>query len=190
LRPRPGADVTANGETHEDGNGQPAAGRGPAAGASRAGHTAPRIAVVGVHILDVLGRPVEAIPAGQGSVRLDEIRATVAGTAVGTAVDLGKLGARVRSFGAIGADLLGDILLLAMSAHGVDTSGLIRTSAPRRQPPSCRSERTESGPRCTCPARAASRGVRHRPGRAARQRRAAARRAGRCQAGRWQAGRR
>jgi sugar/nucleoside kinase (ribokinase family) len=88
--------------------------------------TASRVATVGVHILDVLGRPVEEIPPGQGSARLAEIRATAAGTAAGTAVDLAKLGLQVRSFGAVGADLLGEILVLAMTSHGVDTSGVIR----------------------------------------------------------------
>ncbi|HET9971761.1 MAG TPA: PfkB family carbohydrate kinase [Streptosporangiaceae bacterium] len=39
--------------------------------------------VLGACILDVLGRPVETIPPGQGSVRLTEIRATAAGTAAG-----------------------------------------------------------------------------------------------------------
>ena len=34
------------------------------------------VTVLGAHILDVLGRPVEEIPSGQGSVRLKEIRAT------------------------------------------------------------------------------------------------------------------
>jgi sugar/nucleoside kinase (ribokinase family) len=87
----------------------------------------PRVAAVGVHILDVLGCPVETIPPGQGSARLREIRATAAGTAAGTAVNLAKLGAQVRSFGAVGSDLLADILLLAMSAAGVDTNGLVRT---------------------------------------------------------------
>ena len=46
------------------------------------------VAVLGAHILDVLGRPVESIPPGQGSARLTEIRATAAGTAAGTGVDL------------------------------------------------------------------------------------------------------
>jgi sugar/nucleoside kinase (ribokinase family) len=82
------------------------------------------VAAVGVHILDVLGRPVEEIPPGQGSARLTEIRATAAGTAAGTAVDLAKLGARVRTFGALGADLLADLLVLAMA--DCDTSGLVR----------------------------------------------------------------
>jgi sugar/nucleoside kinase (ribokinase family) len=82
--------------------------------------------VIGAHILDVLGRPVESIPPGQGSARLSEIKATAAGTAAGTAVDLAKLGADVFSIGAIGDDLLGDMLIAAMARHGVDTSGLVR----------------------------------------------------------------
>lgn len=85
-----------------------------------------RIAVIGPHILDVLGRPVESIPPGQGSARLAEIRATAAGTAAGTAVDLARLGMSVATFGAVGADLLGDMVLAALASHGVDTSGVVR----------------------------------------------------------------
>ena len=81
---------------------------------------------MGACILDVLGRPVETIPPGQGSVRLTEIRATAAGTAAGPAVDLAKLGASVRVLGALGDDLLGDIVIAAMARHGVDTTGLVR----------------------------------------------------------------
>jgi sugar/nucleoside kinase (ribokinase family) len=84
------------------------------------------VTVLGAHILDILGRPVETIPPGQGSVRLSEIRATAAGTAAGTAVDLAKLGADVLAIGALGDDLIGDIVVAAMARHGVDTSGLSR----------------------------------------------------------------
>lgn len=94
---------------------------GPAS-AGQIGH----VVVLGACILDVLGWPVESIPPGQGSARLREIRATAAGTAAGTAVDLAKLGAEVLAIGAIGDDLLADILISAMRAHGVDTSGLVR----------------------------------------------------------------
>jgi len=78
--------------------------------------------------VDVLGRPVEVIPAGQGSARLAEIRATAAGTGAGTAVDLAKLGACVTTFGAVGADLLAEILLTALAAHHVDTSRVVAKS--------------------------------------------------------------
>src|SRR5579872_7184694 len=84
------------------------------------------VTVLGAHILDVLGRPVETIPPGQGSVRLAEIRATAAGTAAGTGVDLAKLGASVLAIGALGDDLLGDMVVAAMARHGVDTGGLSR----------------------------------------------------------------
>jgi sugar/nucleoside kinase (ribokinase family) len=84
------------------------------------------VVALGAHILDILGRPVESIPPGQGSVRLEEIRLTAAGTAAGAAIDLAKLGARVRSVGAIGDDLAGDMVAAALARHGVDTSGLVR----------------------------------------------------------------
>ena len=85
--------------------------------------------MLGPHILDVLGRPVDVIPPGQGSARLTEIRATAAGTAAGTAVDLAKLGASVTTFGAVGTDLMGDLVLAAMAGYGIDTSGVVRTAA-------------------------------------------------------------
>jgi sugar/nucleoside kinase (ribokinase family) len=84
------------------------------------------VTIIGACILDVLGRPVEAIPPGQGSARLTEIKATAAGTAAGPAVDLAKLGARVRVVGALGDDLLGDIVTAAMARHGVETACLVR----------------------------------------------------------------
>jgi sugar/nucleoside kinase (ribokinase family) len=84
------------------------------------------VVCVGVHILDILGRPVTTIPPGQHSVLIDEIRATVAGTAAGTSVDLAKLGQRVRNVGAIGDDMLGDIVLKLLEDHGVETDLISR----------------------------------------------------------------
>jgi len=86
----------------------------------------PQVVCLGAHILDILGRPVTAIPPGQGSVLLEEIRLTAAGTAAGTAVDLAKLGARVTSMGAIGDDDTGRMLVSLLDRHGVDTSHLAR----------------------------------------------------------------
>jgi len=83
---------------------------------------APRVLTVGVHVLDVLGRPVESLPPGQGSVPLEEIRLTAAGTAGGTAVDLAKLGAEVTTVGAVGDDAAGRLVLDLMGSHGVDVS--------------------------------------------------------------------
>ncbi|MEA2478527.1 MAG: hypothetical protein QOJ07_449 [Thermoleophilaceae bacterium] len=85
-----------------------------------------KVIAMGVHVLDVLVRPVESIPEGQGGQLVDEIRVTPAGTAGGTAVILAKLGAEVRSAGAIGTDAAGDMLLGLLGSHGIDTSMLVR----------------------------------------------------------------
>ena len=81
---------------------------------------------MGVHVLDVLVRPVEAIPEGQGGALVEQIKMTAAGSAGGTALVLAKLGARVRSAGAIGTDPLGDALVALLERDGVDTSLLVR----------------------------------------------------------------
>jgi sugar/nucleoside kinase (ribokinase family) len=81
---------------------------------------------MGVHVLDVLVRPVEAIPEGQGGALVEEIRMTAAGSAGGTALVLAKLGAKVRSAGAIGHDPLGDMLCSLLERDGVDTALLRR----------------------------------------------------------------
>jgi len=81
---------------------------------------------MGVHVADVLARPVEEIPAGQGGALVDEIRITAAGSAGGTALTLAKLGADVTSAGAIGTDVLGDVLVRLLGDAGVDPSLLVR----------------------------------------------------------------
>ncbi len=86
--------------------------------------TNPRAVTIGIHIVDILGRPVPAIPQGQGIALLDEIRMTVAGTAAGTAIDMARLGLGVTTIGAVGDDELGAWLTHKMSIEGVDTSGL------------------------------------------------------------------
>ena len=85
-----------------------------------------KVVSVGVHILDVLGRHVSEVPAGQGIALLDEIRITAAGTAGGTSVDLAKLGCRVVAVGAVGQDEMGNILIGILSRHGVDTNYIRR----------------------------------------------------------------
>jgi sugar/nucleoside kinase (ribokinase family) len=84
------------------------------------------VVALGVHVLDVLVRPVEAIPEGQGGQLVEQIRATAAGTAGGAALTLAKLGARTRSAGAIGADPLGDLLVELLQRAGVETDLLLR----------------------------------------------------------------
>ena len=81
---------------------------------------------MGVHVLDVLVRPVESIPEGQGGQLVEEIRMTAAGSAGGAALVLAKLGASVSSAGAVGVDPVGDMLVRLLERDGVDTSLLMR----------------------------------------------------------------
>jgi len=85
-----------------------------------------RVITLGVHVVDTLARPIESIPEGQGGQLVEEIRLTPAGTAGGTAVTLAKLGAEVRTAGAIGRDALGDVLVSMLARAGVDTELLVR----------------------------------------------------------------
>src|SRR3990170_3914600 len=73
---------------------------------------------LGIHILDILGRPVTRIPPKQDVDLLEEIRLTVAGTAAGTSVDLAKLGVNVLAMGAIGEDAAGDFIVDTMIRYG------------------------------------------------------------------------
>ncbi len=85
-----------------------------------------RAVTMGVHVLDVLVRPVERIPEGQGGELVEQIRITAAGSAGGTALTLAKLGAEVQSAGAIGTDAVGEMLLGLLERGGIDTSLLVR----------------------------------------------------------------
>jgi sugar/nucleoside kinase (ribokinase family) len=81
---------------------------------------------LGIHIVDILGRPVTQIPDGQHVDLLEEIRITVAGTAAGTSIDLAKLGARVIAMGALGQDELGNFVVHTMQSYGIETHHLRR----------------------------------------------------------------
>jgi sugar/nucleoside kinase (ribokinase family) len=85
-----------------------------------------KVVSLGIHIADILGRPVAAVPPGQNLAILEEIRLTVAGTAAGTSVDLAKLGMEVYAVGALGQDELGEFVLHTMRRYGIHTDGLVR----------------------------------------------------------------
>jgi sugar/nucleoside kinase (ribokinase family) len=84
------------------------------------------VAAVGVHVLDTHVLGIESIPAGSDGQLVETIRMSAAGTAGGTALVLSRLGATVRSYGAVGDDPVGDTLLALLGRAGVDTAGLVR----------------------------------------------------------------
>jgi len=84
------------------------------------------VSVIGLFILDVLGRPVSKIPDGGNVEFIDEIRLTVAGTAGGVVVDTAKLGLDSLAVGAVGDDEKGDFVIDTMARFGIDTSAMQR----------------------------------------------------------------
>jgi sugar/nucleoside kinase (ribokinase family) len=68
------------------------------------------VSVIGLYILDILGRPVVSIPERGNVAFIDEIRLTVAGTAGGTVVDTEKA----------------DFVLAALQKFGADVSAMQR----------------------------------------------------------------
>lgn len=83
-------------------------------------------AIIGLYILDILGRPVTEIPPRGEVAFIEEIRLTVAGTAGGTVVDAAKLGLGCLAVGAVGDDEKADFVLATLARHGVDTSAMQR----------------------------------------------------------------
>ena len=86
------------------------------------------VSVIGLYILDILGRPVTHIPEGGTVEFIDEIRLTVAGTAGGVVVNTAKLGLKSLAVGAVGDDEKGDFVIDTMGRFGIDTSAMQRLS--------------------------------------------------------------
>ena len=82
--------------------------------------------VLGLVVLDILGRPVTKIPDGGNLAYIDELRLTVAGTAGGTVIDCAKLGVSTLGVGAVGDDEKADFVISTLEKFGVDTIGFER----------------------------------------------------------------
>ncbi len=82
---------------------------------------------VGLTILDIAGRPVEAIPEGGGIAFIDEIRMNAAGTAAGAVINAAKLGLQCATAACVGNDEKGDFIVASYEELGIDCSHIART---------------------------------------------------------------
>ncbi len=80
------------------------------------------ISSVGFYVLDILGRPVSAIPPGGRAFFIDEITMTVAGTAGATAMACAILGLNTRAVGSVGDDEMAEIMLDSLGRRRIDTT--------------------------------------------------------------------
>jgi sugar/nucleoside kinase (ribokinase family) len=82
------------------------------------------IACLGVIVVDIVGAPIESLPA-QGTLELiDRLEMHIGGNAANTADALAKLGVSVGLIGGVGADAFGSYVLSALASHGVNVSAV------------------------------------------------------------------
>ena len=62
---------------------------------------------IGLTTLDVVARPIDALPQGEGTTLIQGIGIAPAGTAAGAAMVAARLGVRTRLAGSVGGDLTG-----------------------------------------------------------------------------------
>ncbi len=79
---------------------------------------------LGLTLLDVLGRPIDAVPATGEVTLVDEIRMTPAGTAAGPAIVAAGLGLETALCGAVGRDDVGRVLIELLEDRAVGLSAL------------------------------------------------------------------
>lgn len=77
---------------------------------------------IGLTTLDMVVRPIDALPEGEGTRLVEGIAVAPAGTAAGAAMVAARLGVKTRLAGAVGADFMGRVVRMGLEAEGVDTS--------------------------------------------------------------------
>jgi sugar/nucleoside kinase (ribokinase family) len=80
------------------------------------------LVTIGLTTLDVVARPIDALPDSESTTLVEGIALAPAGTAGGAAYVAARLGLKVRLISAMGDDLAGRMVRLAFDEAGVDTS--------------------------------------------------------------------
>jgi sugar/nucleoside kinase (ribokinase family) len=80
------------------------------------------LVAIGLTTLDVVARPIDALPQAESTVLVEAVALAPAGTAAGAAYVAAKLGMNVALIGAVGDDLAGRFVRLALDEAGIDTS--------------------------------------------------------------------
>lgn len=81
---------------------------------------------VGFYTFDCLGWPVSEIPAGGGTVFIEDLTMAVSGAAGTAAIVAAKLGLKTLAVGGYGRDTMGDWAVARLESFGIDTSCIQR----------------------------------------------------------------
>ena len=79
---------------------------------------------LGIHVVDVLGRPIDQFPEKGKLALFDELEIHTGGCANNTALVLARLGISAGAMGKIGTDAFGDLILQTLTDSGVNVTGM------------------------------------------------------------------
>lgn len=77
---------------------------------------------IGLTTLDVVARPIDVLPEGEGTRIIEGIAVAPAGTAAGAAMVAARLGVKTALAGSVGGDFMGRVVRLGLEEQGVDTA--------------------------------------------------------------------
>jgi sugar/nucleoside kinase (ribokinase family) len=77
---------------------------------------------IGLTTLDMVARPIDALPTGEGTRIIEGIAVAPAGTAAGAAMVAARLGVKTALAGSVGGDFMGRVVRLGLEEQGIDTS--------------------------------------------------------------------
>lgn len=80
------------------------------------------VLAIGLTTLDIVGAPIDALPAGERGVLIEAIDVVPAGTAGGFILVAATLGLRAALVSALGADRMGRFVRMVYAERGVDTA--------------------------------------------------------------------
>ena len=79
---------------------------------------------MGFYTFDCLGWPFTEVPAGGGTVFIDDLTLAVSGAAGTAAIAAAKMGINTLAVGGVGEDIMADWVLARLKHFGVDTWGM------------------------------------------------------------------
>lgn len=77
---------------------------------------------IGLTTLDMVARPIDALPEGEGTRIIEGIAVAPAGTAAGAAMVAARLGVKTALAGSVGDDFMGRVVRLGLEEQGIDVA--------------------------------------------------------------------
>ncbi len=90
----------------------------------------PAVICLGILVVDVIGRPIENVPAPGALALVESITPHIGGCAANTGIGLHRLGVETAIVGAVGRDSFGQFVRDVLRSEGVNARGVVEKDAP------------------------------------------------------------